>query len=91
MAGYKVFFRKSVHKDLSAIPKKDLKKILYRIQSLIDYLYSSKSEAEKKYVRFARDKADFGAQSSSRYHWPGSWIAVQNTPHISSRSLQKWA
>lgn len=34
MAGYKIFFRKSVHKELSAIPKKDLKKILYRIQSL---------------------------------------------------------
>ena len=36
MAGYKVFFRKSVHKDLSASPKKDLKKILSRIQSLED-------------------------------------------------------
>lgn len=34
MAGYRVFFKKSVQKDLSAIPKEDLKRILSRIQSL---------------------------------------------------------
>jgi mRNA interferase RelE/StbE len=34
MAGYKVFFKNSVQKDLSGIPKKDLKKIFHRIQSL---------------------------------------------------------
>ncbi len=34
MAGYRVFFKKPVQKDLSSIPKKDLKKILNRIQSL---------------------------------------------------------
>jgi mRNA interferase RelE/StbE len=36
MAEYRIFFKKSVQKDLSAIPKKDLKKILTRIQSLAD-------------------------------------------------------
>ena len=36
MGGYRVFFKKSVQKDLSAVPKKDLKKILNRIQSLED-------------------------------------------------------
>jgi mRNA interferase RelE/StbE len=36
MAGYRIFFKKSVQKDLSAIPKKDLKKILNRIQSLAE-------------------------------------------------------
>ncbi|WP_373498215.1 type II toxin-antitoxin system RelE/ParE family toxin [Desulfococcus sp.] len=36
MGGYRVFFKKSVQKDLSVIPKKDLKKILKRIQSLED-------------------------------------------------------
>ena len=36
MAGYRIFFKKSVQKDLSAIPKKDLKKVLTRIQSLAD-------------------------------------------------------
>ena len=34
MAAYKLFFKKSVQKDLSAIPRKDLKKILSRIKTL---------------------------------------------------------
>ena len=34
MAEYKIFFRKSVKKDLSDIPKKNLKKILQKIESL---------------------------------------------------------
>ena len=34
MAGYRALFKKSVRKDLSVIPKKDLKKILERIQGL---------------------------------------------------------
>ena len=34
MAAYKIFFKKSVEKDLNVIPKKDLKKILERIEAL---------------------------------------------------------
>ena len=34
MAGYRVFFRKSVEKDFSVIPKKDVKRILNRIKAL---------------------------------------------------------
>ena len=34
MAAYKIFFRKSVKKDLSVIPVKDLKRILQKIESL---------------------------------------------------------
>ena len=34
MAAYKIFFKKSVQKDFAAIPKKDLKKILNRIETL---------------------------------------------------------
>lgn len=34
MAEYKVYFRESVEKDFSAIPKKDLQKILRRIAVL---------------------------------------------------------
>jgi mRNA interferase RelE/StbE len=34
MAEYKVYFKESVEKDLSAIPKKDLLKILGRIEAL---------------------------------------------------------
>lgn len=36
MAAYKVFFKKSVEKDFTAIPKKDLKKILKRIEALAE-------------------------------------------------------
>ena len=34
MAGYRVLFRRSVEKDLSDIPKKDVRKILNRIKTL---------------------------------------------------------
>jgi mRNA interferase RelE/StbE len=34
MASYKIYFRQSVEKDFRTIPKKDLKKILARIESL---------------------------------------------------------
>jgi len=34
MAEYKVYFRESVEKDFRTIPKKDVKKILQRIESL---------------------------------------------------------
>jgi mRNA interferase RelE/StbE len=34
MAGYRVLFRKSVEKDFSGIPKKDVKRILNRIKTL---------------------------------------------------------
>ncbi len=36
MAVYKVYFRESVEKDLTTIPKKDLKRILQRIKVLED-------------------------------------------------------
>jgi len=36
MAAYKVYFRKSVEKDLAVIPKKDLKKIIKRISGLAE-------------------------------------------------------
>ena len=34
MGEYKIFFKQSVEKDLRSIPKKDLKKILLRIELL---------------------------------------------------------
>ena len=36
MAGYKVFFKKSVQKDIDPIPKKDLRKIMERIGALAE-------------------------------------------------------
>ena len=34
MAGYRVFFKRSVEKDFTGIPKKDVKRILNRIKML---------------------------------------------------------
>ena len=34
MAGYRTFFKKSVEKDFTSIPKKDLNRILNRIKTL---------------------------------------------------------
>jgi len=36
MAGYRLYFKESVEKDFSAIPKKDLQKILHRIGALAE-------------------------------------------------------
>jgi mRNA interferase RelE/StbE len=36
MAVYKIYFKKSVEKDFNGIPKKDLKKILDRIELLAE-------------------------------------------------------
>jgi mRNA interferase RelE/StbE len=36
MAAYKIFFKESVQKDFNAIPKKDLNKILDRIEALAE-------------------------------------------------------
>ena len=36
MAGYRVFFKRSVEKDFGSIPKKDVKRILNRIKTLED-------------------------------------------------------
>ena len=36
MAAYKIFFKKSVEKDFKVIPKKDLLKILERIEALAE-------------------------------------------------------
>jgi mRNA interferase RelE/StbE len=36
MAAYKIYFKKSAEKDFKVIPKKDLKKILERIEALTE-------------------------------------------------------
>ena len=52
MAGYSVFFRNSVEKDFSGIPKKELKKILNRIKALEENprpVGSEKMTGQEKY------------------------------------------
>jgi mRNA interferase RelE/StbE len=36
MAAYKIFFKKSVEKDLAAVPKKELRRVLHRIEMLAE-------------------------------------------------------
>ena len=36
MVAYKIFFKKSVKKDISTLPQKDLTRILQNIESLMD-------------------------------------------------------
>lgn len=52
MAAYKIFFKRSVEKDFKSIPKKDLKKILDRIEMLAENPRLSGSEkltGQKRY------------------------------------------
>ena len=57
MGEYKIFFKQSVEKDLRSIPKKDLKKILLRIE-LNWYSHSGhleKSDIENKLIEVRDD------------------------------------
>ncbi len=36
MAAYKIFFKKSVEKDLAVVPKKELRRVLQRIEMLAE-------------------------------------------------------
>jgi len=52
MAAYKIFFKRSVEKDFKSIPKKDLKRILDRIEILAEDPRPSGSEkltGQKRY------------------------------------------
>ncbi len=44
MAEYRIYFRESIEKDLAAIPRTDVKKILQRIKSLSENPRPSGSE-----------------------------------------------
>ena len=52
MAGYKIFFRKSVWKDFESIPKKELNKILQKIESLSENPRPSGSQKLSGQERF---------------------------------------
>ena len=52
MAGYKIFFRKSVWKDFESIPKKELKRILEKIKSLSENPRPSGSQKLNAQERF---------------------------------------
>jgi mRNA interferase RelE/StbE len=56
--GYKIFLKKSVEKDFSSVPKKDLKKILDRIKALGEDPRPQGSEKLTGQQRYRLVKAD---------------------------------
>ena len=73
MAAYKIYFRKSVEKDFSSIPKKDLVKILRRIEALADNPRPSGCEKltgqERYRVRQGRYRIVYSIQDEALTVW----------------------
>jgi mRNA interferase RelE/StbE len=73
MAGYKVYFREPVEKDLRLIPKKDLKKILQRIEPLAAEPRppgSEKLTVQEKYrLRYGRYRILYSIQDKEGTVW----------------------
>lgn len=73
MGEYKIFFKKSVEKDLRAIPKKDLKKILTRIEALAQEPrpqgYEKLSGQEKYRIRQSTYRIIYSIQDQELTVW----------------------
>ena len=73
MAGYKIFFRKSVWKDFESIPKKELNGILKKINSLSENPRPSGSQklsAQERYrVRQGRYRILYSIQDEELTVW----------------------
>ncbi|MFP4193633.1 MAG: type II toxin-antitoxin system RelE family toxin [Desulfobacterales bacterium] len=73
MAGYKIFFKKSVWKDFKVIPDKDLNKILQSIESLGEdprQPGSNKLSAQEKYrFRVGRYRIIYSIQEEELTIW----------------------
>jgi len=73
MAGYKIFFKKSVWKDFKSIPDKDLDKILQCIESLGENPHqpaSKKLSAREKYrIRIGRYRILYSIQDEELTIW----------------------
>jgi mRNA interferase RelE/StbE len=73
MAGYKIYFKVSVEKDLRQIPQRDLKKILQRIDSLITNPRSQVSEKltgqEQYRIRQGRHRILYSIQDNELTIW----------------------
>ena len=73
MAAYKLFFKTSVQKDLNAIPKKDIKRILNRIESLAEDPRPSGSEKltgqERYRLRQGRSRILYSVQDDELTIW----------------------
>ena len=73
MAAYKVYFRESVEKDFNSVPKKDLVKILRRIEALSKNprpLGCEKLTGQERYrVRQGRYRIVYSVQDESLTVW----------------------
>jgi mRNA interferase RelE/StbE len=73
MAAYKVYFRESVEKDFSSIPKKDLLKIMRRIEELANNPRPSGCEKltgrERYRVRQGRYRIVYSIQDGTLTIW----------------------
>jgi mRNA interferase RelE/StbE len=73
MAAYKVSFRESVEKDFSVVPKKDLKRILRRIEALAENPRPSGCEKltgrERYRVRQGRYRIAYSVQDEVLTVW----------------------
>ena len=73
MAAYKIYFKKSVEKDFKVIPKKDLVKILERIEALAEDprpLVCEKLSGQRKYrLRQGRYRILYSIQDDELTIW----------------------
>ena len=73
MAAYKIFFKKSVEKDFESIPKRNLKRILKRIEMLAKDPRPSGSERltgqERYRIRQGRYRIVYSIQESELTVW----------------------
>jgi len=73
MGKYKIFFRQSVWKDFKSIPKKDLRKIIHRIDSLSEDprpAGSQKLSGQEKYrIRHGRYRIVYSIQDDALTVW----------------------
>ena len=83
MAEYKILFKKSVQKDFNAIPKKDLKKILDRIELLAEDprpLGCEKLTGQQRYrLRQGRYRILYSIQDDELTVWV---VKVDHRKHI---------
>ena len=73
MAGYRIFFKRSVEKDFASIQKKDLKRILNRIKTLEENLRPVEGEKltdkEKYRLRQGRYRIVYSIQDDEPTVW----------------------
>ncbi len=79
MAAYKAYFRESVEKELSVIPKKDLKRILQRIEMLADNPRLS-GYADRREIRLLEKDATVGANATYSWCRFNSYVGLNSFP-----------